>query len=98
MGDVIVIENHRVCGIVTDRDIVVRTIAEAQDPATTTLADICSHRLLIVTREDSVEEAVRLMRTHAMRRLPVVEGEKRWGLCRSGIWRWSRIRTRRWAG
>jgi CBS domain-containing protein len=73
IGDVIVIENNRVCGIVTDRDLVVRTIAEAQDPATTTLADICSHRLLIVAPTDPVEKAVRLMRTHAVRRLPVVE-------------------------
>src|SRR4029450_11429985 len=70
IGDVIVIEDNRVCGIVTDRDIVVRTVAEAQDPATTTLADICSHqRLLIVAPTDSVEKAVRLMRTHAVRRL-----------------------------
>ena len=45
IGDVIVIENNQVCGIVTDRDIVVRTVAETQDPATTTLADICSHQL-----------------------------------------------------
>ena len=45
IGDVIVIENNRVCGIVTDRDIVVRIVAEARDPATTTLADICSHPL-----------------------------------------------------
>ena len=73
IGDVIVIENNRVCGIVTDRDLVVRTLAEAQDPATTTLADICSHRLLIVAPTDPVEKAVRLMRTHAVRRLPVVE-------------------------
>jgi len=74
IGDVIVIEDNRVCGIVTDRDIVVRTVAEAQDPPTTTLADICSHRsLLIVAPTDSVEKAVRLMRTHAIRRLPVVE-------------------------
>ena len=73
IGDVIVIEHHQVCGIVTDRDIVIRTIAEAQDPATTTLADICSHSLLAVSPTDSVEHAVRLMRTHSIRRLPVVE-------------------------
>src|SRR5947209_18132590 len=73
IGDVIVLENNRVCGIVTDRDIVVRTVAEAQDPAITTLADICSHRLLVVAPTDSLEEAVRLMRAHAIRRLPVVE-------------------------
>jgi CBS domain-containing protein len=73
IGDVIVMENNRVYGMVTDRDIVVRTVAEAQDPATTTLADICSHRLLMVAPTDLVEEAVRLMRTYAIRRLPVVE-------------------------
>jgi CBS domain-containing protein len=84
IGDVIVIENQQVCGIITDRDIVLRTVAEGQDPATTTLADICSHALLTVTPADSVEEAVRLMRTHAIRRLPVVEGGKAVGLVSLG--------------
>jgi CBS domain-containing protein len=84
IGDVIVIENNQVCGIVTDRDIVVRTVAEAQNPATTTLAAICSHSLLTVTPTDSVEEAVRLMRTHAIRRLPVVEGGKAVGVVSLG--------------
>jgi CBS domain-containing protein len=81
---VIVIENNQVCGIVTDRDIVVRAVAETQDPATTTLADICSHSLLTVTPTDSVEEAVRLMRTHAIRRLPVVEGGQAVGILSLG--------------
>ncbi len=45
MGDVIVIEHNQVCGIITDRDIAVRVVAEAKDPATTILADICSHSL-----------------------------------------------------
>jgi len=84
IGDVIVIEHQQVCGIVTDRDIVVRTVAEAQDPATTTLADICSHSLLTVPPTDSVEDAVRLMRTHAVRRLPVVEGGKAVGIVSLG--------------
>ena len=70
IGDVIVIEHNEVCAIVTDRDIVVRTVAERRDPAATTLADICSHSLVTVTPTDPVEEAVRLMRTHAIRRLP----------------------------
>ena len=74
IGDVMVIEHDQVCGIVTDRDIVVRTVAERQDSATTILADICSHSLVTVTPTDSVEEAVRLMCTHAIRRLPVVDG------------------------
>ena len=84
IGDVIVIEHDQVCGIVTDRDIVVRTVAETQDPATTTLADICSHNLLTVTPTDSVEEAVRLMRTHAIRRLPVVDGGQAVGIVSLG--------------
>ena len=73
IGDVIVLENQQVCGIVTDRDIVVRTVAEARDPAATTLADICSHALTTVSPEDSLEQAVHLMRAKAIRRLPVVE-------------------------
>jgi CBS domain-containing protein len=84
IGDVIVLENNQVCGIVTDRDIVVRTVAETQNPATTTLADICSHRLLTVTPTDSVEEVVRLMRTHAIRRVPVVDGGQAVGIVSLG--------------
>jgi CBS domain-containing protein len=84
IGDVMVIEHNQVCGIVTDRDIVVRTVAEAQDPATTTLADICSHAVVTVSPTDSVEEAVRLMRTHAIRRVPVVEGGQPVGIVSLG--------------
>jgi CBS domain-containing protein len=84
IGDVIVIEHNEVCGIVTDRDIIVRTVAEARDPATTPLADLCSHALLTVAPTDSIEEAVRLMRTHAIRRLPVVEGGKAVGIVSLG--------------
>ena len=84
IGDVIVIEHEQVCGIVTDRDIAVRIVAESQDPAATTLADICSHSLLTVTPTDSVEEAMRLMRLHAVRRLPVVEAGKAVGIVSLG--------------
>ena len=84
IGDVIVIEHNQVCGIITDRDIAVRIVAEAKDPATTALADIYSHSLLTVTPTDSVEEAVRLMRTHTIRRLPVVEEGKAVGIVSLG--------------
>jgi CBS domain-containing protein len=84
IGDVIVIENNQVCGIITDRDIAVRVVAETKDPATTALADICSHSLLTVTPTDSVEHAVRLMRTHTIRRLPVVEEGKAVGIVSLG--------------
>jgi CBS domain-containing protein len=84
IGDVVVIEHQQVCGIVTDRDIVVRTVAEAQNPANITLGDICSHSLLTVRPTDSVEHAVRLMRTHSIRRLPVVDGGKAVGIVSLG--------------
>jgi CBS domain-containing protein len=84
IGDVIVVENHQVCGIVTDRDIVVRTVAEARDPAATTLADICSHVLTTVAPTDSVEQAVQLMREKAIRRLPVVEDGRPVGIVSLG--------------
>jgi CBS domain-containing protein len=73
IGDVIVVENNKVCGIVTDRDIVIRAVAEARDPYNITLGDICSHALTTVTPTDSVDKAVQLMRDKALRRLPVVE-------------------------
>ena len=71
-------------GDVTDRDIVVRLVAEAQNPATTTLADLCSHALVTVRPTDTIEDAVRLMRTHAIRRLPVVEGGQAVGIVSLG--------------
>jgi CBS domain-containing protein len=73
IGDVIVVENNQVCGIVTDRDIVVRAVAEARDPYNITLGDICSHALTTIAPTDSVDKAVQLMRDKALRRLPVVE-------------------------
>jgi CBS domain-containing protein len=59
------------------RAIVVRTVAEAQDPATTTLADLCSHAYVTVPPTASVEQAVRRLHTPAMRRVPVVDGGRR---------------------
>lgn len=73
IGDVIVVDNGKACGLVTDRDIVVRAVAEGRDPSTTKLADICSRELVTLTPADSVEDAVRLMREHAIRRLPIVD-------------------------
>lgn len=73
IGDVIVTDDGTVCGAVTDRDIVVRAVAEHRDPSTTKLADICSRDVVTVTPADSVEDAIRSMRERAIRRVPVVE-------------------------
>jgi CBS domain-containing protein len=73
IGDVIVLEDSQLCGIVTDRDIVVRAIAEGRDPAKIKLGDICSRDMTTLSPTDTVDEAVRLMRDKAIRRVPVIE-------------------------
>jgi CBS domain-containing protein len=84
IGDVIVLEDSTVCGVVTDRDIVVRALAEDRDPSTTQLADICSREVVTLTPTDWVEDAIRLMREHAIRRLPIVEAGKPVGIVSIG--------------
>ena len=84
IGDVIVLNDGEMCGVVTDRDIVVRAIAEGKDPQSSTLEEICSHKVVTVTPDDSLERAVQLMRDRAVRRLPVVEGGKPIGIVSIG--------------
>lgn len=73
IGDVIVCKDGKIAGIVTDRDITVRAVADGKDPASTTLADVCSDDVFCLSPDDSVEDAVRLMTDRAVRRLPVVQ-------------------------
>jgi CBS domain-containing protein len=84
IGNVVVLNGQKVCGIVTDRDIVVRAIATGRDPRSTKLADICSRELTTLSPEDNVETAVRLMREHAVRRLPVVKDDRPVGILTLG--------------
>ena len=84
IGTVVVLDNGKVCGIVTDRDIVVRAVAHGRDPATTKLTDICSHELTTLAPTDTVEHAVQIMREKAIRRLPVVENGKPVGIVSLG--------------
>ena len=73
IGDVVVLEDQRLYGILTDRDIVVRVLAEGSDPATVKAGQVCSRELTTIPATASVGEAVRLFREKAIRRLPVVE-------------------------
>jgi len=73
IGDVVVLEDQRLYGILTDRDIVVRVLAEGSDPATVRVGQVCSRELTTIRPTASVGEAVRLIREKAIRRLPVVE-------------------------
>jgi len=84
VGSIVLLEDDQVCGIVTDRDIVVRAVAEGRDPVTTVLSEISSDRIVTVSPQDPVERAVALMREHAVRRLPVVEDGRPVGIVSIG--------------
>lgn len=85
IGDVIVLdESDSVCGIVTDRDITVRAVAEGRDPSSTKLGDICSRDLQSLSSDASVGDAVRLMTDKAIRRLPIIDGGKPVGIVSIG--------------
>jgi CBS domain-containing protein len=73
IGDVIVMNGDEVAGIVTDRDIVVRAVAEQADPDSVTLNQILSPDLVTVSPHDDAVAAADLMRTYAVRRLPVID-------------------------
>jgi CBS domain-containing protein len=84
IGDVIVVEGDDAAGIVTDRDIVIRGVAEGADPNTTRVGQVVSGDLTSVAPDDPVDRAVELMREKAVRRLPVLEGGKPVGVVSLG--------------
>jgi CBS domain-containing protein len=83
IGDVVVVENDRLLGIVTDRDIVVRGLAQGKSP-NAPASEIASTDLKVLGPDDDAKEAVRWMREAAIRRLPVVEGGKPIGIVSIG--------------
>jgi CBS domain-containing protein len=72
-----VVEGDRLVGTLTDRDITVRVVAEGKDPQSTTVREVASTDLVTVDPEQDLDEAVRLMAQHQVRRLPVVEEDGR---------------------
>ena len=84
IGDVVVTDGNRIRGIVTDRDIVVRAVAENRNPQDVLLSEIISDDLVTLSPQDSVDDAVRLMAERALRRLPVVEDGKPVGIVTLG--------------
>lgn len=74
IGDVIVLDDSgKACGIVTDRDITIRAVAEGRDPSTVRLSDVCSHEIVTAAPDTHAEEAARIMRERAVRRLLVTD-------------------------
>jgi CBS domain-containing protein len=69
--------DDRLKGMLTDRDIVVKALAHAMDPSTTKVADLAQGRLVTVMADASIDQALDLMREHAIKRLPVLDENKR---------------------
>jgi len=86
IGDVIVIEpvTERVAGIITDRDIAIRAVAEGRNPDATTVEEIFSRDLAAVSPADSVARVLQLMEDLKVRRLPVVEADRAVGIVSLG--------------
>ncbi|MGC4893033.1 CBS domain-containing protein [Micromonospora sp. DT31] len=84
IGDVVVTDGDDVVGIVTDRDITVRGVAENMDPTVTRLNEITTRDVVTVSQYDDVVAAADLMRTYAVRRLPVIDDGRLVGLISMG--------------
>ncbi|TMJ97175.1 MAG: CBS domain-containing protein [Actinobacteria bacterium] len=80
IGPVPVVEGERLVGIVTDRDLVVRVIAEGKDPDSTTVGEIVSADVVTVSPDQDLDEALKLLARHQVRRLPVVENDRLVGI------------------
>jgi CBS domain-containing protein len=67
-------DDDRLKGMLTDRDIVVKVLAEGKDPSSTKVAEIAQGKPVTIGADDSIEEALRTMSEHKVRRLPVIDG------------------------
>lgn len=84
IGDIIVLDNGTVVGIVTDRDIAVRLVAEEKDPRTQVAEIISDRELVTVSPDTPLDQAVGLMRQHSVRRLPVLQQSRAVGIVSLG--------------
>jgi CBS domain-containing protein len=76
IGDIVVLDDSGLAGLVTDRDIVVRAVAERFDPDSTTIGQIVTRDLISVRQDDTVQSAALLMRDHAIRRVLVFDDKE----------------------
>jgi CBS domain-containing protein len=73
VGDVLVSRGGELYGVVTDRDLVVRCLAEEGDARARRLGEVCTAQLATLSPDDPISEALALMKRYAVRRLPVIE-------------------------
>ncbi len=67
-------EDDRLAGMLTDRDIVMRVVAEGGDPGSVKVGDLADGKVVTIGADDSVEDALATMSKHGVRRLPVIDG------------------------
>lgn len=77
IGSIPIGENDRLIGMVTDRDIAIKAFADGKDPAALTARDVMSGPILYCRSDEDIEDAVRIMEQHQVRRLPVIDRNKR---------------------
>ncbi|MBS4189093.1 CBS domain-containing protein [Bacillus sp. FJAT-49705] len=83
VGAIPIVDNEKLVGMITDRDIVIRCVAD-KNPPSSKVEDIMSKELVTVTKDTDAHEAASLMAKHQIRRLPVVDGEKLIGIVSLG--------------
>ncbi|KQL54751.1 inosine-5'-monophosphate dehydrogenase [Heyndrickxia shackletonii] len=83
VGAIPIIDNERLVGMITDRDIVLRCVAERQ-PFSSKVEEVMSTNLFTITPDTTTQEAARMMAQHQIRRLPVVEKSKLVGIVALG--------------
>ena len=83
-GAVLVTQGGRLAGILTDRDIVVKAIADGRDPGSTRVQDVASPNVVTVTPDQDVEQVRRLMREHDVRRVIVEQDGRAAGIVSLG--------------
>jgi CBS domain-containing protein len=73
-------EDNRLKGMLTDRDIAVKVVAQGKDPSTTKAGELGEGKPVTIGADDSVDDALRTMSEHQVRRLPVIDGHKLVGI------------------
>lgn len=84
IGPLVVVDADQVRGIVTDRDLVVRALADGRDPNSVRIADVCTSDIESVSPDEPISGAVRRMEQRDVRRLPVVDGGRAVGIVSMG--------------
>jgi CBS domain-containing protein len=73
-------DDDRLKGMLTDRDIVVKVLAQGKDPSSTKVSELAEGKPVTIGADDSIEEALRTMSEYKVRRLPVIDGHELIGI------------------